>query len=184
MLAKTDRFYKSQKSLFGFDADGYITIFEDGMDQEDEWLMSSEARYCRLWGWYFGDFAEVPNDLPSEYKPVKLPWEIVGTENGTLKSETEVLNGLNELLYPTGNSKYVGRVGDRLELVLTVDRAKTATTKYGKSVCHYMSDEDGNIFVWATAAKDWPVGTIHHLRGTVKEQKDNINYLTRCMEAK
>ena len=47
-----------------------------------------------------------------------------------------------------------------------------------------VSREDGNIFVWATAAKDWSVGSTHHLRGTVKEQKDNINYLTRCMEVK
>ena len=177
-------FYRTQKEVLGFGRDGYITIFDNGLNQEDEWMMGSEARYARCWGWYFGDFAELPKDLPSEYRSVRLDWTSVGTENGTLKKEDDVIAAVNNAIYPTDKSQYVGKVGERLDLALTVDRAKTATTKYGSSTIHYMSDADGNIFVWATSAKNWPVGSSHHLRGTVKEHSNNITHLTRCMEAK
>ena len=49
-----------------------------------------------------------------------------------------------------------------------------------------MNDEKENVFMWTTATKNWAVGTVHHIRGTVKAQivrkNVKINVLTRCNE--
>ena len=49
-------------------------------------------------------------------------------------------------------------------------------------------DEQGNIYLWTTTAKDWPEGTKHRIRGTVKSHNlyHNIHQtvLTRVAEVR
>ena len=90
--------------------------------------------------------------------------------------------------YPTDTkSTYQGTVGERIERELTVIKnIPKEGSKYGTTYFHILQDKDENIYIWATAAKNWAVGSVHTLRGTVKEHQKFRNelqtVLTRCME--
>ena len=176
---------RSQKQALGFEK-GYITIFKGDTYANLEWFQQSIARYTRYWGWYIVSTDEIPEDIPAGITPIQLPWEEVGTEAGTLKPEHLVIKAVEALVYDEGKSEYVGSVGERLTLTLAVTAARSIDGYYGHSTAHTMEDENGNVFVWITGAKNWPVGAIKTIKGTVKEHKEYKNVkqtiLTRCTE--
>ncbi len=59
---------------------------------------------------------------------------------------------------------------------------------FGNYTLHEMVDDSGNIYVWKTNSKEWEVGSVKHIKGTVKEHKTYKNadktILTRCQEVK
>ena len=183
----TDPYSKPQKEVLGF-TKGYITIFKGDTFPHVDWFRASIARYARWWGWYIISTEEVPADLPEGIEPVKLDWTLVGTENGTLKPEHQVKEGVDSILYEPSGSEYVGSIGERLELYLTVERVIPLENNFGVSQMHIMRDDVGNLYVWTTAAKSWAPGSEHHIRGTVKDHRtyknDRQTVLTRCMEVK
>lgn len=177
----------SQKEALGFQK-GYITIFKGDTYPHLEWFQEKkECRYCTFWGWYVVSTEEVPADVPSEIIPVQLNWEDVGQGNGALKSETAVKNAVDALIYDPSPSQWIGSMGERLELTLTVTRAIELETGYGGTM-HIMEDEEGNVFVWSTNARSWPEGSEHKIKGTVKDHSTYRNtrqtILTRCTEVK
>ena len=180
-------FAGKQKEMLGFQK-GYITIFKGDTEGADFWFQKSIARYTRFWGWYIVSTDEVPNDLPAGIEPVRLSWELVGQPNGDLKSETEVTAAVESLLCEDSPSRFVGAVGERLNLTVTVIKSMAIDSKYGSTTIHIMEDADKNIFVWTTAAKSWPAGSVKTIRGTVKEHNIYRNVqqtiLTRCAEVK
>ena len=180
-----DAFYKPQKEVLGF-TKGYITIFKGDTYAHLEWFQQSIARYARWWGWYIISTEEVPADLPAGLETVLLPWDLVGNDDGKLKLESDVQKAVEGLIYDEGTSEYVGSVGERLELTLTVTRAIELENNFGHSVMHIMEDDCGNVFVWTTAAKSWAEGSVKVLRGTVKDHRVYKNVkqtvLTRCTE--
>lgn len=175
----------NQKKILGFEK-GYITIFKGNTYEEKEYFQMSSARYCKFWGWYFISTEEIPDDLPEDVEPIRLPWELVGQEDNTLKSDDQVRIAVESLIYDDDDSVFIGEIGERLELVLTVEKAIPLEGYYGNSTMHVMRDYDGNCFIWTTAAKSWEPETEHHLVGTVKEHKTYRNVkqtiLTRCRE--
>lgn len=181
--APADSFKKTQKEVLGFDK-GYITIFKGDTYSNLEWYQLSAARYTRWWGWYFPSNEPVPADVPNE--AVQLPWDAVGNEDGTLKNEDAVRIAVEALLYDASNSLYQGKIGDRLEVEITVQKVIKLENGFGSSNMMIMFDNDGNEYVWTTAAKCWPVGETKLIRGTVKEHRMYKNrcqtILTRCME--
>ena len=176
---------RSQKSVLGFDK-GYITIFKGDTYANLEWFQQSIARYTRYWGWYIVSTDELPDDIPEGVTPVQLPWELVGTEAEVLKPEHLVIKAVESIMYDAGTSDYVGNVGDRLTLKVAVTAARAIDGYFGHSTAHTMEDENGNVFVWITGAKNWPVGAVKTIKGTVKEHKEYRNVkqtvLTRCTE--
>ena len=183
-----DPYYRPQKDVLGFE-NGYITIFKGDTYNNLEWFQASPARYTRYWGWYFGSNQEIPEDLPDDVEPIRLDWSLVGNdETGRLIPEDKIKPIIESLMFEEQPGEWVGAVGERLELTLTVERALELESQYGRNTLHTMSDEAGNIYVWSTSAKHWEVGSIHHIRGTVKDhsvfrgQKQTI--LTRCAEVK
>ena len=172
-----------QKKILGFEK-GYITIFKGNTAAFDEWFQRSPARYCRWWGWYIISTQPLPTDLPVGVEPVQLSWETVGEPGGMLKPEHLVKAAVEALLYDGGVSEFVGFVGERLDLEVTVVAASKADGNYGVTTIHIMEDASGNQYLWRTNAKSWEVGEKHHIRGTVKEHKaiKNVNttILTRC----
>lgn len=178
---------KSQKEVLGF-TNGYITIFKGNTYDNQDYFRLSSARYARPWGWYFISTEDLPDDLPEDVEPLRLPWECVGKEDGTLKNDAEIAAGVESLLYDEDISQYQGEIGDKLELVLTVEKAIALDGYYGPQTLHTMRDYDNNCYVWITAAKSWDVGTEHHIFGTVKDHKQykgvRQTILTRCREVK
>ena len=174
---------RSVKEALGF-ANGYITIFKGDTYAEIDWFHTSIARYAKWWGWYIVSTDEVPADLPAGIEAIRLPWSAVGLDSGELKPENIVKEAVEALMYDPTPSEYVGKIGERLELTLTIEKAIPLDGEH-PSTMHIMRDECGNCFVWTTAAKNWVVGSTHHLRGTVKEHKmfrnEKQNRLNRCM---
>lgn len=182
---KNDRFYKSQKEILGF-SKGYITIFKGDTYKELDWFRASNAKYTRWWGWYIVSEEEVPADLPIGIEPVQLPWDLVGQENEKLKPDHVVQEVIESLIYEPSASKFIGSIGERLELFVTVEKTIELEKGYGTCRMHLMRDEEDNLYVWTTSAKCWSVGTEHHIKGTVKNHKKYKNecqtILTRCIE--
>ena len=182
-----DPYYKPQKEVLGF-TKGYITIFKGDTYAEIDWFRASIARYARWWGWYIISTEEVPVDLPEGITPIQLPWELVGQEDGNLKPEHLVKEVVESIIYEESESEYVGSIGERLELFLTVEKVIELDNNFGRSSMHIMRDDCGNLFVWTTASKSWSAGTEHHIKGTVKDHRKYKNecqtVLTRCLEVK
>ena len=182
-----DPYYKSQKEVLGF-TKGYITIFKGDTYSEIDWFRASIARYTRWWGWYIISTEEVPADLPEGITPIQLPWELVGQEDGNLKPEHLVKEAVESIIYDESESEYVGSIGERLELFLTVEKVIELDNNFGRSSMHIMRDDCGNSYVWTTASKTWSVGSEHHIKGTVKDHRKYRNQcqtiLTRCLEVK
>lgn len=187
MVQAQDAFYKPQKEVLGF-TKGYITIFKGDAYAHIDWFRTSIARYARWWGWYIISTEEIPDDLPDGLEPIQLPWDIVGNDDGKLKPESIVQKAVEAIIYDAGTSEFVGEVGERVELTLTVTRAIEIENDYGHSMMHVMEDECGNVYVWTTAAKNWPEGAVKNVRGTIKDHRTYKNtkqtVLTRCMEVK
>ena len=177
---------KQQREVLGFGDEGFITIFKGNTYEDKEYFKESKARYTRMWGWYFISTDVIPDDLPEDVEPVRLPWNLVGNEDGTLKNEDSVIAAVESLIYEPDISEYQGKVGDRLDLILTVESAISLDGYFGPNTMHIMRDYDGNCYVWTTAAKSWEKGTEHHISGTVKDHKTykgiKQTVLTRCLE--
>ena len=175
---------RSVKEALGF-ANDYITIFQGDTYAEIDWFHSSNARYARWWGWYIVSTEEIPVDLPAGIETIRLPWSAVGLDSGELKPENAIKEAVEALMYEPSSSEYIGSIGERLELTLTVEKAVVLEGEH-PSTLHVMRDECGNCFVWTTAAKNWAVGSTHHLRGTVKDHRtykgEKQTILNRCLE--
>ena len=177
--------WKTQKEVLGFDK-GYITIFTGNTYEDKEYFKNNSARYTRLWGWYFISTEELPDDIPDDVEPIRLPWELVGNEDGTLKPDDQVLAAVASLTCEPDDSEYQGAIGDKLDRVLVVEKAIPLDGYYGHSTMHIFRDYDGNCYVWTTAARTWAEESEHHIVGTVKEFKQykgtKQTILTRCKE--
>ena len=176
---------KTQKEVLGFD-EGYITIFKGNTYEEKEYFKLNQARYARPWGWYFISTIPLPEDLPNDVEPVQLPWDLVGNEDGSLKPENVISAAIDTLIYEPDESEYQGEVGDKIEVIITVEKAIPLDGAYGPSTMHVMRDYDGNCYVWTTAARSWEVGSEHCISGRIKELKQykgtKQTILTRCRE--
>lgn len=185
MVQTQDTFCNPQKEALGF-TKGYITIFKGDTHAHIDWFRASIARYARWWGWYIISTEEIPNDLPDGLEPIQLPWDIVGNDNGKLKPESVIQKAIDALIYDEGTSEFVGEIGERIELTLTVTRAIEIENNYGHSMMHIMEDDCGNVYVWTTAAKSWPEGAVKHVRGTIKDHRTYKNtkqtVLKNCRE--
>lgn len=174
----------TQKQALGFHK-GYITIFSGDTYPYLSWFQEKkECRYCRWWGWYVASNEEVPSDLPKDITALHLNWEQVGNQDGSLRSEDYVKSVVESMIYPSGDSEWQGNLGDRLELEVTIT-GNYEIEESGANL-HVMEDREGNVYVWTTQAKNWPVGAKKKLRGTVKAFNTYKNVkqtiLTRCIE--
>lgn len=180
--ASLEQAKQSQKDAFGF-TDGFITIIKGDSYPFKDFLKAEGAKYSKLWGWYFGSQQDIPQ-LAASLEAVRLDWELVGQENGLLKSESIVKAEVAKLLYEPSASKFVGEIGDRIEVDVVVKRA-VPLEGYYSGVIFTFEDEDKNVFVWKTQPRPIEVGSSIRLRGTVKAhnifREVEQTVLTRCI---
>lgn len=167
--ADFDTYYKPQKEVLGFVKD-YITIFKGVDNSNEDWFKTSPCRYCVHWGWYLPSDMKLTNELPFGVESVRLDWERVGAPSGKLFSPEAVRKAVDVILYPSSTGSFVGEIGQRIEVTLTVERSIPIEGNYGHSTIHIFSSPEGNTFVWTTAAKSWGVGSVHRVKGTIKAQ--------------
>lgn len=171
------------KEVLGFEK-GYITIFKGNTYEDRDYFKLNAARYHKLWGWYFVSTDELPADIPDDVTPIRLNWKDISTDDNTLKNDAAITAAVESLIYEPDDSEYQGEIGDKLELVLIVEKAIALDGFYGASTMHIMRDYDGNCYVWTTSARNWEPQTEHHIIGTVKDHKlykgTKQTVLTRC----
>lgn len=87
-----------------------------------------------------------------------------------------------------GESKHVGEVGKRFDLVLTVRKVRWFPGDYGGRYLVSFGDADGNLFTWWTGenlSDNVEPGKTFEVRGTVKKHEDykgtKQTVLTRCV---
>lgn len=178
---------ESLRDVLGFGDAGYITIYLGNTYENLSWFKAEpECRYHKIWGWYTPSDKELPEDIPEGISTARLEWEKVVDGNGTAVNETKAQDAVNEIKYANVESvsEYIGEIGSREEFTLTVKKAIAIYGAYGTSTMHIMEDEDGNVFVWTTAAKDLERDVTYVLKGTIKDHKEyrgvKQTVLTRC----
>lgn len=174
----------NQRLILGFQ-EGYITIFKGATEAHESWFERSIARFCKHWGWYIVSTDMLPFDLPADLEPIQLNWESIGCGD-ELKSDKDVRAFVESLLYGAHPSVFQGKIGDRLDLIVTVIKSNQTENHFGKTAHHIFEDANGNHYAWDTGAKFWAEGSVKHIRGSVKEHKiiNNVQttVLTRCIE--
>ena len=180
-----DKYYKTQKETLGFTPSIYI-FRGDTYAVKDE-LKAMGARFATCFGWY------LTHERKSNYKPIEgiepvvLEWDLVGNEDETLKSDEEVKAVVDKLLYPDDpNTTFVGEIGDRLDLHVTITKVIDSSNRWGDVRTHIFEDDNNNTFSWTTSSKHWEVGEEKVIRGTVKDHNtykgQKTTVLTRCKE--
>ena len=89
---------KTQKEVLGFAGDEDITIYVGVTPDNENFFRQSAARYARDWGWYTVSSISCLEDLPTGVTPLKLPWNIIGNEDGTLKSDEIIAKNLKNFI--------------------------------------------------------------------------------------
>lgn len=172
------------KEVLGF-KEGYIWVFKGDTYPLVEWFRENGANFRTFWGWNFTSEQELPN-LPAGIEAKKLMWESVAfVDEDVLRPQSAIDEAMAELIYDESPSTYVGAVGDRLDLTLTVKKAiELADGYYGPSTMHIFTDEKGNEYVWTTGARKLTEGETYFIKGTVKDhkmyKKTKQTVLTRC----
>ena len=173
------------KDVLGFE-NGFVTIFKGDTYQHLDWFRLSVARYNKLWGWYITSADEIPEDIPADLTPIRLQWEEITDDLGVLKTEKEIMAYIDTILYPNPVGEFVGSLGERIEVYLTVAKAIHLDDDYGGGkVMHIFLDDLNNTYIWTTAAKSLAEGQTYKIRGTVKDHSIykgvRQTILTRCM---
>lgn len=176
---------KTEKEALGF-ANGFIHIFKGDTYAALEWFRASVCKYNKIFGWYCPSTEDLPRDIPIGIDPIEIRWSDVCAEDQIcLKNETAVKEWCAQFLYEPSDSEFIGNIGDRIEVVVTVEKAIEMNGYYGRSTMHVMHDYEGNVIMWTTSAKQLVEGNEYTLRGTIKDHKvyknEKQTVLTRCM---
>lgn len=156
----------SQKEAFGFTED-YITIFKGDTYPHKDYFKANGAKYNPYWGWYFPSGAELPT-IPADITTIRLAWETIGQENGLLKTESVIKAEIAKLTREPSTSKFVGEIGQRIDITVRITRAVPLQSYYGGTM-YSMEDADSNVYVWRASTAKMAVGNIEHIRGTIKQ---------------
>lgn len=179
----TDPYWKSQKEVLGFGA-GFVWIFKGNTYPFKEWFKAQGATYRKWWGWAIPGEKELPEVLPEGVEALKLTWDMVGADHEKLLPDDKLAAVVESLLYDGGVSEFVGEIGDKIEVDLHIVNIVQTDGYYGVSNMYIMEDDCQNVFVWATAPRNWEVDDYVKLKGTVKDHKTYKNgkqtWLTRC----
>ena len=175
--------WKNQKEVLGFDK-GYIWILKDPTEENEEYLRAAGyPNSTRWWDTYVKSTVDFP-ELPFHIKLVKLYWDDVCEEDGCVRDGLKVEQAVAAARFGDLPSKWMGEVGDRLELDLTVIKVSKKDTQWGTQTDHIFEDKEGNWYQWITTAKSLELNHSYHAKGSVKAQGihlgKKITILTRC----
>lgn len=82
----------------GFGEKGYIHIFSNASNYDEFFEKYKYARFHVKFGWYVVSDEPLPENLPGKVRAHILPWEYVGKDDNTLKSDKEVFAGVQRAL--------------------------------------------------------------------------------------
>ena len=156
-------------------------------------LKAEGARYCNELGWHF--------DHETNHKSVKLSCADRMQANAyggwDWADGYELAQYVKELKQAAAaadsTSEWVGAVGDKIQMELTLKRTTNFDTQYGTTYVHTFEDSEGNLFVWKSSTVDlfdygnqkyYDAGTKFNVRGTIKDHSSyngiKQTLITRC----
>ena len=91
---------KSPRDVLGFGKAGYIWVFKGNTYENLSFFRNASTRFARPFGWYLPSNIEMPDPLPVDITPVKLPWEAVKLDDYHLKDEKELTAIVAEYILP------------------------------------------------------------------------------------
>lgn len=176
----------NHRKILGFGEQGFITIFSGINDINEDWFIRlPQARYHNWWGWYIVSDDVVPTTLPEGIETKTLYWDSVKKSNLEMKSKNEVIKIVEGLIYANTSGRFIGSIGDKINIYVNVTRLTRSNTQYGSKDTYLMIDQEGNEYVWKTDAGKLETGEWYNLRAKVKEHKvekgHNINYIWYCV---
>lgn len=165
----------------GFDKDGFTYVFTGKTFHLKDQLKEMGARFCSQLGWHI--------DHPVEgFKMVPVHMQFVTTidswGNTHFRNDVDYQAYIQEKIIENGlfhASEWIGEIGKRIELELTLVNVSTFNYKHGFGAVlmtiYNLEDAAGNVFVWKTSGillneetdREVAVGEKHLIRATVKE---------------
>ena len=184
-LASTieDKTAADYRKILGFGEAGFITIYYGNTYDNLDWFKRQpECRYNVYFGWYSPSKETLSAFPPEGVREARIEWSDV-TSNGYSIDPDKAKESVKRVIRDNAIGEYVGNVGDKIAIDLTVTHVSKPFGYYDSRV-HTFKDEDGNILIWKTAARILEVGKKYHVTGTIKELDDStgrkITRLTRC----
>ena len=179
-----------EKAGFGNEDGTYVIyrVIGNTYEIKDE-LKGLGAKFNPAVGWFFSHPIDSYNVQRMEEKEVLtdsiwIEWK--------QKEEVKPLWAENQKIAEESPSKWVGEIGDRIELSLHIDRSfegkfQLCEWKSVSSYMYLMHDADGNIYKWSTSCY-YKEGDDIHVRGTIKDHAEfrgvKQTVLTRLREVK
>ena len=161
------------RHAFGFDDAGYITIYKGDPSEIEAWADENHecTRRNLTFGFYTPSRLEIKN-LPSTITPIKLKWEDVAAEGDKMKPHDIVSKIVASLVGEVTNSQYQGEIDTWLQKIVLVKNKKTKESHFGTKHTYTLVDDENNMYVWETGAKDYAKGISVALKMKVKEHKE------------
>ena len=187
-LAEFEKNREEELLNLGFKNGNTYCVMGDTYAIREE-LKKAGAKFCRELGWHFAEqnpaypcirisAADVISDNPT--------WSY-GKPHLAFREDTqEIVKRMTAL--PKKPSEYVGEVGKRITLDLTVKKTREYDLDYGwygtTMFVNIMEDPDGNTVVWKTSSWLGQEGQTYTITGTVKDHSEynevKQTVLTRC----
>lgn len=148
----------------------------------------------RVIQWIRGDEAyEIVNGLNPDFArqmfAATASDDEVLEENGLaiVASAIAFYNRANQDSAPAQKGQHIGTVGDKIDILVTVERVNMIEGQYGFTTFVNMRDEAGNLLLWpASRDPKMEVGKTYMIHGTIKKhdfdnyKKEDVTRVTRC----
>lgn len=172
------------RHAFGFDDPGYITLYRGDAEIIKDWAQQEWpplAWYNETFGFYTPSKI-TPSNYPEGIECVKLTWDEVKQDDIHMKSHEEVKRYVDVLISPHVDKSSKWAVDDWIEKTVTIRTKETNESRFGTKHKYGMVDNEDNLFVWETGAKDYKVDVVVTLKMKVKEIKENSIVVWYCKE--
>ena len=166
------------RHAFGFDEKGYILLYK-GRNVE-EWAENDRTNiwFNLIFGYYTPSKFECPK-LADGIESVVLNWNDVAANDINIKSDDEVKKIVAAMLNDENNSSnFQGDVDDWLQKLVVVKDKKSKESHFGTKHTYTLEDNEGNVYMWETGAKDYSIEHEVSLKMKVKDHKEINNTKT------
>lgn len=161
------------RSAFGFDEEGYITLYKG--HNVEEWAENDRRniRYNLTFLYYTPGGMTLPK-LDEGIEPIQLDWKDVAAKGNRMKPHEEVRKYVDKLLLleDACKSNYQGSEDQWLQKTVTIREKKKDETRFGTAYTYFMADAEDNTYVWKTGTKNYTNNQTISLKMKVKEHKE------------
>lgn len=164
---------------FGFDTHGYITIFKGDQDYIKEWADEHRdvIRYNLTFLNYMPSRFDLPENIPANITPIRLDWSQVCNHDVYMRPHDEVESMVRSLIIDaTAMGEYQGNIGEWLTKNLFIIKKTSKNSYYGEKHLYVMKDNENNIYMWETGAKNFSVKSQINLKMKVKAHTPYENH--------